>query len=140
MKQQSLYPAFQAPESKTHWEEKLWKEGFARVAGLDEAGRGAWAGPVVAAAVILKPGTDLPGVDDSKKLNPQQRDRLFDVIVAKAAACEVGIVSCELIDELNAINRVLKQHIAAQRRQPGKDFNDRYIYDNEKKAYRRVYS
>lgn len=108
MKQQSLYPSFQVPESKTAWEEKLWKDGFKSVAGLDEAGRGAWAGPVVAAAVILKPGSDLSGVDDSKKLSPQERERLFDVIVSGAAACGVGVISCDLIDELNILQASIR--------------------------------
>lgn len=108
MKQQSLSPAFQEPESKTYWEERLWKESFLSVAGLDEAGRGAWAGPVVAAAVILKPGTDLPGVDDSKKIDPTERERLFDLILSRAAACGVGTVSCQLIDELNILRASIR--------------------------------
>ena len=72
-------------EDKTFWEKRLWGEGFRFVAGLDEAGRGSWAGPVVAAAVVLYPHTDIPGVDDSKKLNPQKREKLFEIICRDAA-------------------------------------------------------
>lgn len=67
------------------------------VAGIDEAGRGPWAGPLVAAAVILKPKTKLPGLNDSKKLTPIQREHLFGHIL-KQAIVGVGIVENTIID------------------------------------------
>lgn len=70
------------------------------VAGVDEAGRGPWAGPVVAAAAILDPDNLPPGLDDSKKLSARRREALFDEISA-AALVGVGIGSVEEIDRLN---------------------------------------
>ncbi len=77
--------------------------GHRSIAGVDEAGRGCWAGPVVAAAVVLPdailddPGL-LAGVDDSKVLSASQRDRLFDLIVAGADGWGVGIVPAHIVD------------------------------------------
>lgn len=73
------------------------------MAGLDEAGRGPLAGPVVAAAVVLRPGTAIRGVDDSKRLDPAERDRLFGVIHERAAAVGVGIVDPATIDRINIL-------------------------------------
>lgn len=73
-------------------------------AGVDEAGRGPLAGPVVAAACILKPSSELLGLDDSKKLSEADRERLFDVIQREAVAFGIGIVSPERIDEINILN------------------------------------
>lgn len=89
------------------FEEMARRQGYGRVAGIDEAGRGALAGPVVAAAVILPPGVDLPGVDDSKKLTPARRDELFDVIVAEALAVGVGYGDHILIDRINILQATL---------------------------------
>jgi ribonuclease HII len=71
------------------FERRLRSEGFARVAGIDEAGRGALAGPLVVAAVILPEGFDLRGIDDSKVLTAQQRERAYDRIVEGAIAWSV---------------------------------------------------
>ena len=68
------------------------------VAGIDEAGRGAWAGPVVAAALVLPKGTRLPGLKDSKQLSAQQREKLFDQII-KSCEFGVGMASHLEIDE-----------------------------------------
>lgn len=73
-------------------------------AGVDEAGRGPLAGPVVAAACILKPSPGLMGLDDSKKLSEADRERLFEVIQREAIAFGIGIVSPERIDEINILN------------------------------------
>lgn len=73
-----------------------------KVCGIDEAGRGPWAGPVVAAAVILDPGRIPPGLNDSKKLSEEKRELLFPAIVA-AAQVGVGIASAEEIDTLNIL-------------------------------------
>jgi ribonuclease HII len=86
----------------------LQAQGYRFVAGLDEAGRGAWAGPVVAAAVILPLGqldlaTLLNGVNDSKKLTPDQRELCFDLIQQTAVSIAVGIAPAELVDERNVV-------------------------------------
>jgi ribonuclease HII len=79
------------------------------VAGIDEAGRGPWAGPVVAAAVILPEDALAPDLlaclDDSKKLTEKRRDRLFDALLASDAICiGVGMASVDEIDSLNILN------------------------------------
>jgi len=80
-----------------------WTAGRRHVAGVDEAGRGCLAGPVVAAAVVLPPDVCLTGLDDSKKLSPAQRDRLYDEVHAQALAVSVGVCSPEEIDRLNIL-------------------------------------
>ena len=77
------------------------REGFRRIAGTDEVGRGCLAGPVVAAVVVLDPSRHIPGLADSKLLTPAARDRLFAVIADRAAAWAVGSASPVEIDELN---------------------------------------
>lgn len=86
-------------------ENELHGQGFLYIAGIDEAGRGPLAGPVVAGAVILPPEADLvlPGVNDSKKLTPLQRARLFAEIQEKALAWAAGIVDVETIDRINIL-------------------------------------
>jgi ribonuclease HII len=85
----------------------LWENGCQAVAGLDEAGRGAWAGPVSAGAVILPADaeilTRLAGVDDSKQLSPAERTRLADVIKSGSASWGVGMSSAEEIDRLGIV-------------------------------------
>ncbi|TSE20499.1 Ribonuclease HII [Tepidimonas alkaliphilus] len=83
-----------------------WDDG-GLVAGVDEAGRGPLAGPVVAAAVILDPGAPIDGVADSKALSPARRERLFDAIHARARAVAVGLASVEEIDRLNILQATL---------------------------------
>ena len=83
-------------------ERELWDNGSVRVAGLDEAGCGPLAGPVVAAAVVLDDG-DIEGVNDSKKLTPERREELFDVIMERAVDVGVGRVSHETIDRINIL-------------------------------------
>lgn len=89
-------------------ENALRKQGFRFIAGLDEAGRGAWAGPVVAAAVILpfnQPNltTELAGLDDSKRLSAKRRAQFFEVIGHIALAYSVGLSSAEEVDTLNVV-------------------------------------
>ena len=74
-----------------------------RLAGLDEAGRGPLAGPVVASAVILAPEARIRGLDDSKRLLPEERERLFALIQARAMAVGVGIVDPDTIDRVNIL-------------------------------------
>ena len=73
-------------------------------AGCDEAGRGCLAGPVVAGAVILKPGADYPDLDDSKKLTEKKRMALREMIMNEALAYGIGIVTAAEIDEINILN------------------------------------
>jgi ribonuclease HII len=75
--------------------------GFTNIAGLDEAGRGPLAGPVVAAAVVLPQGLLIPGVNDSKKVPEPERERLFDVIRQQAVCFGIGIVDERTIDDVN---------------------------------------
>jgi ribonuclease HII len=90
------------------YETRLWAKGYRRVAGLDEAGRGAWAGPVVAAAVVLPPEDPdlerrLAGVRDSKTLTPARRDALLELIRKQAMACGLGVVPPAEIDTLGIV-------------------------------------
>ena len=96
-----------AQPSKLEFEEMAYRQGYRLVAGIDEAGRGALAGPVVAAAVILPRGLLIPGVDDSKKLSPARRDELYDVIFSQALAVGVGYGDHQLIDEINILQATL---------------------------------
>jgi ribonuclease HII len=80
------------------YERELRAQGFSRIAGVDEAGRGALAGPLVAAAVILPPGFDLEGLADSKALTPAAREELYGRILAGALAWSIRRCSPERID------------------------------------------
>ena len=84
-------------------EQDLWGQGYRHVAGIDEAGRGCLAGPVVAGAIILPQGVTIPGVNDSKKLKAAQREDVFEAICEHALAVGVGICSPEQIDTLNIL-------------------------------------
>jgi ribonuclease HII len=85
------------------FERAAWRRGIVRVAGVDEAGRGPLAGPVVAAAVVLPPGGRIAGVDDSKRLVPEERERLFEVIQAGAMAVGIAVVDHLTIDRINIL-------------------------------------
>jgi ribonuclease HII len=85
------------------YETQAWRAGLSRVAGLDEAGRGPLAGPVVAAAVILDPSRRVRGVRDSKLVPPERRAELFEEIQARALGIGVGIVDHETIDRINIL-------------------------------------
>lgn len=80
---------------------------LALIAGVDEAGRGPWAGPVIAAAVILNPEKPIKGVADSKKLSAKKRDVLFDVIQSEAIAYAIGRADVDEIDQLNILQASL---------------------------------
>lgn len=86
---------------RARYERRLWRRGIRYVAGVDEAGRGPLAGPVVAAAVILSPRTYLPGLDDSKVLSESARERLYGMIRREAVAVAVGTASAAFIDRYN---------------------------------------
>lgn len=85
------------------YEKKYWDDGFKHIVGIDEAGRGPLAGPVVAASVILKPYEIIEGVKDSKKLSSKKREDLFNQIHEKALAIGVGVVNEEVIDDINIL-------------------------------------
>lgn len=84
-----------------HFEKALYDKGYTQVAGIDEAGRGCLAGPVVAAAVIFDPTSSIIGVNDSKQLSRKQRQLLYDEIQKKALAIGVGTASAQEIDTVN---------------------------------------
>ena len=77
------------------------------MAGVDEAGRGPLAGPVVAAAVILDPFNPIAGLADSKKLTALRREKLYDEIYAKALCCSIALATVEEIDRLNILQATL---------------------------------
>jgi len=79
--------------------ERRFRETNRYVAGVDEAGRGPMAGPVVAAAVILPSSPEIPGIDDSKKLSGKRREDLFDAILQSCLAYGIGIRSARFVDE-----------------------------------------
>lgn len=85
-------------------EEKLYMDGITSVAGIDEAGRGPLAGPVVVAAVIMPRESMIEGVNDSKKVSEKKREKLYDEIINEAIAYGVGIVNQEEIDRINILN------------------------------------
>lgn len=86
-----------------YYEKELYADGIALPAGLDEAGRGPLAGPVMAAAVILPADCRIEGLDDSKKLTEKKRLALEPVIKEKAVAWALGAVSAQVIDEINIL-------------------------------------
>ena len=83
------------------YESEYYAQGVQYVAGIDEAGRGPLAGPLVIAAVILPRNAFIAGLNDSKQLSAAKRDKLYDEIIAKAVAIEVNIVSVSNIDKYN---------------------------------------
>jgi ribonuclease HII len=105
------------------FERALLAEGYAKIAGVDEAGRGPLAGPVVSAAVMLPPAFDAAGINDSKQLTARQRDRLFDRIYAHAASVGLGIVDPLEIDRINILQAArLSMVMAVANLKPRPDF------------------
>src|SRR2546429_4064183 len=84
-------------DAMLHFERLLWKAGIQHIAGVDEVGVGPLAGPVVAAAVVFPPGTEIDGIDDSKALDAETRQRLDMEIRGKASAFAIGVVEVEEI-------------------------------------------
>ncbi|MGD8467510.1 MAG: ribonuclease HII, partial [Desulfobacterales bacterium] len=89
------------------FEKKATEKGFKVVAGVDEAGRGPLAGPVVSAAVILPPTFSVAGVKDSKKLSAKKRSRLYEEIYDEAVSVGIGIVDAAEIDRINILQATL---------------------------------
>ena len=89
------------------FEKALKEHGYNYVCGVDEAGRGPLAGPVYAAAVILKEDADLSGVNDSKKLSEKKREELFDKIIQECIAYKIVAIDEKTIDEINILNATM---------------------------------
>lgn len=89
-------------------ENRFWNSGITLLAGIDEAGRGPLAGPVVAAAVVFPRGIEIDGINDSKVLTENARDRLFDLIMNKSLGVGIGMVDHSTIDRLNILNATFR--------------------------------
>jgi ribonuclease HII len=94
-------------DAMLNFERVLWKSGIREIAGVDEAGTGPLAGPVVAAAVVFPPDTELAGIDDSKRLDPEQRAAAEQRIRAAASGIGIGIADVGEIDRLNIYQAAL---------------------------------
>ncbi len=104
-------------------EKEIQAQGFTAVCGIDEAGRGPLAGPVVAAAVILPDDIELPGVNDSKKITEKKREMLFDFVKEHALAWGIGEASQTEIDEINILQATfVAMHRAVDALQISADF------------------
>lgn len=108
------------PLPSPDFEQAAWKDGFLNVAGIDEAGRGPLAGPVVAAAVVVNPDflerhfcSRFPGLTDSKKLTPRQRDEFFSLLL-ETPEVRYGVGQAE-VGEIDRLNILRATHLAMQR-------------------------
>ncbi|MGA2411050.1 MAG: ribonuclease HII [Candidatus Binataceae bacterium] len=131
------------------YERRFWKSGLEAIAGIDEAGVGPMAGPVVAAAVIFQPETFIKGVHDSKQLKPETREELFTAITAKAFAIGIGTADHLEIDRLNiywatmaasaralaALARIPDHVLVDGRRIPGIDLPQTVIVGGDRKSF-----
>ena len=111
----SLSDDFDRPLEFIGIEEDGYTQGFSRIAGLDEVGRGPLAGPVVAAAVVLPRGFSHTGIKDSKQLSAKQRDEVAAVIRDAAANWAVGVVEVRVIDRINILQASLHAMLKAIR-------------------------
>ncbi len=100
-----LFP--EQKQSQLYFEEMARRRGYRAVAGIDEAGRGPLAGPVVAAAVILPEKFDLPGLNDSKQISEKKRNQLYPLINEQALAIGIGVSRACEIDEINILQATL---------------------------------
>ena len=85
-------------------EKELYQKGFKNICGIDEAGRGPLAGPVVIAGVIMPQDSMIEGINDSKKVSEKKREKLYDIILEEAISYSVAIVGQDVIDEINILN------------------------------------
>lgn len=85
-------------------EKDLYKKGFKNICGIDEAGRGPLAGPVVIAGVIMPEDSMIEGVNDSKKVSEKKREKLYDLILEEAISYSVAIIGQDIIDDINILN------------------------------------
>ena len=105
------------------YENELKNKGYNLIAGVDEAGRGPLAGPVYAAAVILKEGAVIDGINDSKKLTEKKREELFDKIIENSVAYAISSVDEKVIDEINILNAThMAMNNAVDKLQPKADY------------------
>lgn len=102
-----------SPPDTLTFERTAYSKGFSFVAGIDEAGRGPLAGPVMAAAVILPAGLLISGVDDSKKLTPYKREKLFDIIMTQAVSVGIGSIGPAEIDQINILQATRRAMLSA---------------------------
>lgn len=89
-------------------EKELYKKGFKHICGIDEAGRGPLAGPVVVAGVIMPKDSMIEGVNDSKKVSEKKREKLYDLILEEAISYSVAIIGQDVIDDINILNATKK--------------------------------
>lgn len=85
-------------------EKELYQKGFQHICGIDEAGRGPLAGPVVVAGVIMPKDSMIEGINDSKKVTEKRREKLYDQILEEAISYSVSIIGQDIIDEINILN------------------------------------
>ena len=85
-------------------ENKLYDQGIEYICGIDEAGRGPLAGPVVVGAVIMPKDSFIEGVNDSKKISEKKREKIYDQILDEAIAYSIGVIDRDTIDEINILN------------------------------------
>lgn len=85
-------------------EKDLYQKGFEKICGIDEAGRGPLAGPVVVAGVIMPQNSMIEGVNDSKKVSEKKREKLYDLILEEAISYSVAVIGQDIIDEINILN------------------------------------
>ena len=85
-------------------EKDLHTKGFKNICGIDEAGRGPLAGPVVIAGVIMPEDSMIEGINDSKKVSEKKREKLYDLIIEEAISYSVAIIGQDVIDEINILN------------------------------------
>lgn len=137
------------PAAPRTLERRAWADGHELVAGVDEAGRGALAGPVVAAAVILPAKSRIPHVTDSKLLAPDDRAALWERITAEAITWAVGVVEADAIDRINilrATHRAMHEALAALEPAPalvlvdglplpGSGFTQRNVIGGDRRSY-----
>jgi ribonuclease HII len=131
------------------FDENFYDKGFQFIAGIDEAGRGPLAGPVVAAAVILSKDISIPDLNDSKQLSEKKREKLFDIIRGEALAYAVEIVDNTIIDQINilqatflamskAISKLQRKPelclVDGNRKIPNVDFNQESIVSGDAKS------
>lgn len=90
------------------YEKELRDKGYKYICGIDEAGRGSLAGPVVVASVIMPEDSMIEGVNDSKKVSEKKREKLYDLILEEAISYGVGIIGQDEIDEINILNATKK--------------------------------
>lgn len=128
-KQQELFDPLEFQNDRLFFERQAFLQGAKLVAGVDEVGRGPLSGPVVAAAVVFPREPSIRGIDDSKKLKPGQREKLFELIIEHAKSVGVGFVEPDVIDEINilqATRLAMKQAIASMKYEPDHVLVDGY--------------